>query len=226
MTIGRAESKETLSLILPSTRPLICLVTDSLKLGGVARLPRLIRRAAAAGIDLIQIREKQLDARALCLLTEQAAAEVEGTSSLLLVNGRFDIALACGAAGVHLPADSLPAGAVRRAAGRRLLIGVSTHSLAEAKEAERAGADYIFFGPVFETESKRAYGPPQGLEKLSEVCAALEIPVLAIGGIDGEKARLALESGAAGVAAISCFLQTRNLKRAVAEIRGRKSVSL
>lgn len=208
-----------MSLTLPSTRPLICLVTDSRQLGGTAKLPGLIGRAAAAGIDLIQIREKQLDVRSLCLLTAKAAALVEQSTSLLLVNGRFDVALACGAAGVHLPADSLPADAVRRAAGRRLLIGVSTHSLAEARAAERAGADYIFFGPVFETESKLAYGPPQGLEKLSAVCAALKIPVLAIGGIDAERARLALARGAAGVAAISYFLRPGNLKQAVAKIR-------
>jgi thiamine-phosphate pyrophosphorylase len=125
------------------------------------------------------------------------------------VNDRLDVALATGAAGVHLGEKSLPLGAViewRRSTGRSdFQVGVSCHSLESARAAEQGGADYIFFGPVYATPSKAAYGAPQGIERLREVCRSVEIPVLAIGGINLENAGACLEAGAAGIAAIRMF---------------------
>jgi thiamine-phosphate pyrophosphorylase len=122
------------------------------------------------------------------------------------VNDRVDIARAAGADGVHLTAQSLPADVVRDICGPDFLIGVSTHSLAEARAAQAAGADLVVFGPIFETESKRAFGEPQGLAKLREVTSELgEFPVLAIGGITRENSASCLDAGASGFAAIRMF---------------------
>jgi thiamine-phosphate pyrophosphorylase len=168
-----------------------------------------IRRAAAAGVDWIQIREKDLEARPLVELVRFTVADTRATSARVLVNDRLDIALAANAAGVHLGEKSLPLEAItewRRSTGRSdFLIGVSCHSMESARAAERGGADYIFFGPVFETPSKAAFGAPQGIERLHEVCASVEIPVLAIGGVNLENARACVAAGAAGIAAIRLF---------------------
>jgi thiamine-phosphate pyrophosphorylase len=182
-----------------------------------SRTPSLhdsIRQAVAAGADWIQIREKDLDARSLVELARFAAAETRATSVRVLVNDRLDVALAASAAGVHLGEKSLPLDVVtewRRSTGRLdFLIGVSCHSLESARAAERSGADYIFFGPVFATPSKAAFGPPQGIERLREVCASVDVPVLAIGGVNLENARACVAAGAAGVAAIRLFQDARN----------------
>jgi thiamine-phosphate pyrophosphorylase len=173
-----------------------------------------ICRVAAAGIDWIQIREKDLEVRSLAELVRFAVAEARSASTKVLVNDRLDVALAAGAAGVHLGENSLPVEAVsewRRSSGRLdFRIGVSCHSLDSACAAERGGADYVFFGPVFATPSKASFGPPQGIEPLREVCAAVQIPVLAIGGISAENALACIEAGAAGIAAIRLFQEARN----------------
>ena len=172
---------------------------------GDSALPRqrslqdCIRCAAAAGADWIQIREKDLEARSLVELARFAAAETRATSAHVFVNDRLDVALAAAAAGVHLGEKSLPLETVvewRRSAGlSNFTIGVSCHSLESARAAERGGADYIFFGPVFATPSKAAYGAPQGIERLREVCATVEIPVLAIGGVKFENASACIAAG-------------------------------
>lgn len=173
-----------------------------------------IRRAAAAGAGWIQIREKDLDARSLVELARFAVAETRATSARVLVNDRLDVALAANAAGVHLGEKSLPLEIVtewRRCVGRLdFLIGVSCHSLDSARAAERGGADYIFFGPVFATPSKAAFGAPQGIERLREVSASVGIPVLAIGGVNLENARASITAGAAGIAAIRLFQDAKN----------------
>lgn len=167
---------------------------------------RLVEAAVAAKIPLVQIREKALHARVLFELVERAVEIVRGSETRLLVNDRSDIARAGGADGVHLTGQSLPADVVRKIYGPEFLIGVSTHSLDEARIARIKGADFVVFGPVFETESKRAFGPPQGLEKLREVCSELgEFPVIAIGGITLHNAKACLRAGASGIAGISLF---------------------
>ena len=184
------------------------LTGDSIPLG-LRFLQDSIRRAAAAGADWIQIREKDLEARSLAELARLAIAETRASPARVFVNDRLDIALAAAAAGVHLGEKSLPLESAiewRRCAGRTdFLIGISCHSLESARAAGRGGANYIFFGPVFATPSKAAFGAPQGIERLREVCAAVEIPVLAIGGVNLENARACLEAGAAGFAAIRLF---------------------
>jgi thiamine-phosphate pyrophosphorylase len=129
-----------------------------------------------------------------------------GTATRLFVNDRFDVARAAGADGVQLTSLSLPPRVVREACDDEFLIGASTHSLETAREARDGGADFVVFGPVFETESKLAYGPPQGLEKLREVTKALDgFPVIAIGGITLDNAQSCFEAGASGIAAIRLF---------------------
>lgn len=167
---------------------------------------RLVRAAVDADVPLFQIREKSLSARVLFELVARAAEITRGSQTRLLVNDRSDIARAAGADGVHLTAQSLPVEVVRNICGAEFLIGVSTHSLDEARTAQGAGADFVVFGPVFETDSKRAYGAPQGLDKLREVACALgEFPVVAIGGITVENVSECFEAGAKGVAAIGMF---------------------
>ena len=167
---------------------------------------RLVEAAVAAKIPLFQIREKALHARVLFELVARAVEIVHGSETRLLVNDRSDIARAGGADGVHLTSQSLPADVVRRIYGPEFLIGVSTHSVEEARIAQIKGADFVVFGPVFETESKRAFGAPQGLEKLREVCSELrEFPVIAIGGITLDNAKACLRAGASGIAGISLF---------------------
>jgi len=147
----------------------------------------------------------------------------------ILVNDRLDVAIAERAGGVHLGEESLPPadarGLIESAQNRGLLpedflLGVSCHSLESTKAAESAGADYIFFGPIFPTPSKAAYGAPQGLERLAEVCRAITIPVLAIGGITADNARPCLNSGAAGIAAIRLFQDAINPAAIVNSIHG------
>ena len=174
----------------------------------------LVRAAVDAEVPLFQIREKSLSARVLFERVARAAEITRGSRTRLLVNDRSDIARAAGADGVHLTTQSLPVEVVRRVYGAEFLIGVSTHSLAEAQAARDAGADFVVFGPVFETESKRAYGAPQGLDKLREVTRALgEFPVLAIGGITVENFSECLEAGARGIAAIRLFNTAENMDR-------------
>jgi thiamine-phosphate pyrophosphorylase len=167
---------------------------------------RFVRAAVEAEVVLLQIREKSLPARVLYELATRAAEITRGSKTRLLVNDRADIARAAGADGVHLTSQSLPAGVVRRTFGSEFLIGVSTHSLDEARAARDGGADFVVFGPVFETESKRGFGAPQGLDKLRQVADELRgFQVLAIGGISLENAGACFDAGASGVAAISLF---------------------
>jgi thiamine-phosphate pyrophosphorylase len=183
----------------------------------------LLRGIIAAGVDWIQIREKDLPARELFGLTTECVA-LAAAGTRILVNDRLDVALAAGAAGVHLGRESAPAREVKKwcRAGHAppgFLVGVSCHSLNEALAAEADGADYIFFGPVFATPSKEAFGPPQDIARLAEVCRSVRIPALAIGGISPENAAECLRAGAAGIAAIRLFQQTTDLPAVVERLR-------
>jgi thiamine-phosphate pyrophosphorylase len=156
------------------------------------------RRAIAAGVDMIQIREKDLPARQLLELVCQVRDLAAGTSTRILVNDRLDIALAAGVDGVHLPANGLPPAKVRPFVK---VLGVSTHTLQEALQAEQARSDFIVFGPIFDTPGKL----PVGLDVLREVASRVKIPVLAIGGITPENTQEVLTAGAAGIAGIRLF---------------------
>jgi thiamine-phosphate pyrophosphorylase len=171
-----------------------------------AFLLHLIKTAVFLEVPLFQIREKNLPARMLYELVSQAVEITRSSSTRLLVNDRFDVARAAGADGVHLTEASLPVRVVRELCGAEFLIGASTHSRESAQVARDGGADFVVFGPVFDTESKRAFGPPQGLEKLREVTTALPgFPVLAIGGVTIDNAESCFAAGASGVAGISWF---------------------
>jgi len=161
---------------------------------------QLVQAAVEAEVPLFQIREKSLPARELYELTSRAIEVTRGSKTRLLVNDRADIARAAGADGVHLTSQSLPADVVRNVFGSDFLIGVSTHSLEEARAARNGGADFVVFGPVFE---KHGFSTPQGLDKLRKITSELgDFPVLAIGGISLENAAACLDAGASGIAAI------------------------
>ena len=172
----------------------------------------LIAAAVDARIPLVQLREKDLSARFLFDLTVRAAEITRGTSTRLLVNDRADIAVAAGAAGVHLTTRSLEPKILRDAFGENFLIGSSTHSLTEALAARDGRADFAVFGPIFETESKAQYGAPIGIDLLTEVATKLApFLMVALGGISRQNAFECLRAGAAGIAGISLFSDASNL---------------
>ncbi len=175
-----------------------------------------VRIAAEAGCQLIQIREKDLDTRALSRFSRSAIEAAHRYDKKVLINDRLDVAFAVGADGVHLRVDSIPCSVARRAADARgltdFMIGVSTHSLDQALDAWDSGADFIVCGPVFETPTKMAYGAPLGLERFGEICRRVRIPVIALGGVTLANYREALEAGAAGIAAIGLFANPDKLK--------------
>jgi thiamine-phosphate pyrophosphorylase len=172
--------------------------------GSPARLD-VIERNLAAGVTWIQIREKNLSARALFELVEAACKMPNPHRSKIIVNTRADVALAArvaGAAGVHLPSGSPPARLWRRP---DFLAGLSCHSVDDVRQAETDGADYALFGPVFAPLSKFSGLEPRGLDQLARAAQAVRIPVLALGGITRENSAACVSAGAAGVAGISMF---------------------
>lgn len=183
--------------------PVICFVT-----GGDSDLDGLVERigaAARAGIHLIQVREPRVDDRTLIALIRRSVAAARGTPARIVVNDRLDVALASGAHGVHLRADSLAAGRVRALAPRPFLVGRSVHDVPEAASATAGGGlDYLVFGTVFPSASKPGR-PVAGLESLAAAVRATPLPVLAIGGITLPRLSAVAGTGAAGFAAISLF---------------------
>lgn len=186
------------------------LITDRRHTHGRA-LAAGIRAAVQAGIKAVQLREKDLTPRELYALALEVQQTLHGLDARLLLNDRADIACAAGYQGVHLTTTSLTPGVARRCLPADTLIGVSTHSLVEATFAEASGADFITFSPIFFTPSKAAYGAPQGLAALREVCAAVQIPVFALGGITLENAAACRDAGAHGIAAIRALLDVPDI---------------
>lgn len=179
-----------------------------------------MQAAVVAQIDLVQIREKNLTASVLYQLASRAAGITSGSATKLLINDRSDIAAAAGADGVHLTTSSLPTAVVRQTFGADFLIGVSTHSLEEAKRARQGGADFAVFGPVFETTSKKEFGEPPGLTALSSVCSALSpFPIVALGGVMMGNVAECIRAGAQGVAAIRMLQHTDRLADVAVGIR-------
>jgi thiamine-phosphate diphosphorylase len=181
--------------------PLICLITR-----GEGRVPGLVREAASAGVDLVQIREPRLEGGALLLFVREAIDEAGSTSCDVLVNDRVDVAIAANAGGVHLRGSSFPARRVRSLAPRGFLIGRSVHDPDEASAVTRdGGCDYLIFGTVFESRNKPVGHPVAGLDALRDVCRATALPVIAVGGISVENAGAAIDAGARGIAGIDLF---------------------
>lgn len=202
---------------LPESRPLLCYITNRRGVSGDNVL-LVIEQALTAGVDLIQIREKDLPTRPLLALAEAAVLRARGTATRILVNDRLDVALAAKADGLHLPTNGLPVADVRRRYPG-LLIGASCHSLDELRGAQEGGADFAVFGPVYQPLSKESAAPPLGLEKLAEAARAVRIPVLALGGISLENAADCLRAGTAGLAAISLFQKSADLKETIEQLR-------
>lgn len=215
--------------------PLICLITsrhafrrspDDYSFSVAAaegesqeRQLRAIALAAQAGCQFIQIREQDLPAKELSEFVRAAIRVARPCGARVLVNDRADVALATSADGVHLRTSSISAADIRQLTHHQktgeFLIGVSTHSLAEARQAEVEGADFIVCGPVYAPLSKQADGPLLGLAGLSEVCRHVRLPVLGLGGIQMDKVTEVLSCGAAGIAAISLFTDPESLSEKV-----------
>ena len=180
---------------------------------------RQVFAAVTAGIQLIQIREKQLTAQVLFELTAGVVTIARGSSTRVLVNDRADIAASAGADGVHLTTRSLTPDVIRKTLGAKFLIGASTHSLTEAQDACRQGADFAVFGPIFPSPSKEKYGLPLGLGKLSEAARELtSFPLIALGGISIENVNECLLAGANGIAGITLFSEPNSLATTVETI--------
>ncbi|HYA11365.1 MAG TPA: thiamine phosphate synthase [Thermodesulfovibrionales bacterium] len=171
-----------------------------------------VEEALKGGSRAVQLREKDLGTRDLLDMAYKMKELTRRYGAKLFINDRVDIALAVGADGVQLGKESIPAHVVRKTFQDKFIICVSTHSLDEAFEAERGGADFITLGPVYHTPSKMKYGEPIGIETLEKVKAKISIPVFAIGGIKLDKVREVKEAGADGVALISAILTAENIR--------------
>ena len=183
----------------------LCLVTDRTQTRG-RDLAGVVADCLTAGLPAVQVREKDLPVLDLAALCRRLREPTREHGALLIVNDRVDVALATGADGVQRTYASLSITDIRAIADKRLRIGASTHSREEAVCAEAEGADWIVFGPVYDTPSKRRYGAPQGLAALERVAAAVRVPVIAIGGITPDRVGEVRGAGARGVAAISAIL--------------------
>lgn len=183
-------------------------ITDRAQLGGIEPLLEAIERNLADGVDLIQIREKDLPGRELSALVRRIMSMPNPAGTRVLINDRVDVALACRAHGVHLPSLSIASKLVRSIVPAGWVIGVSCHEREEVLAAEREGADLVVFGPVFDPLSKTPQTPPRGLSELRAVSASVTIPVYALGGITKTNAAQCVAAGAAGVAGISLFQRT------------------
>lgn len=179
-----------------------CYITDRTTTDGL--LDAIVRNCAA-GVEWIQIREKDLSAKELLDLARSALALPNRGETKILINGRMDVAIAAEAAGLHLPAQSIPPLVWRGIAPPAFLIGVSCHAVDEVRRAEAGGADYVFFGPVFAPISKTSALSPRGLRGLEEAARTVRIPVLALGGITRDRISACVAAGAAGIAGISLF---------------------
>lgn len=203
---------------MPRANVTLCYITDRRALPPGALLPRILE-AARAGVDMVQIREKDLPTRELAALVRGALDGARGNKTQIILNDRLDIALALGASGVHLATTSMPPEAVRASLPANFLVGVSCHSIDEALRAQAGGANYVLLGPIFSTLSKLAYGPPLGLSVLEETASRVKIPVLALGGISVERASACLEAGAQGLAGISIFQDCDSISERVRALR-------
>jgi thiamine-phosphate pyrophosphorylase len=206
-------------------RPWLCLVTDRSLVAPDARTPaaelaaleRWLDEALNADLDLIQLRERDLDARALAQLARGLVERRAAGRVRLLVNDRADVALAAGADGVHLRADGPPVAPVRALSSSRWMVGRSVHTLDEIRE--HATADYLLFGTVFPGGSKGDAARTQGLDALARAAAASVVPLLAIGGVTPERSAAVVAAGAAGVAAIGAFLPAGRHPGALGPVR-------
>jgi len=185
------------------------LVTDRLRCPG--NFVEKLNLAIGAGVDAIQLREKDLSGKAYLMLARQIKQMIGERHIALLINDRLDVALTVKSQGIHLPGNSFPVSRIRKILDSTILIGRSTHHIDEALDAAESGADFVTFGPVYATESKMKYGPPVGVENLKKLCHQSPVPVFAIGGITVERTRQVMDAGAFGVAVISALFESPDI---------------
>jgi thiamine-phosphate pyrophosphorylase len=214
---------------LPFSPPL-CLVTDRRRFAAPAPGEvfadaewRVLDAAIAAGVGAVQLREKDLDGGALLARASRLAARCHAAGVELIVNGRVDVALGVDAGGVQLPADGLPVAATRALLGPQRAIGCSVHG--EEDLLRSAGADFLLFGPIYDTPAKRVFGPPQGLGSLAVMARRATVPVVAVGGIVPERVADVLRAGAAGVAVLGAILDAADPGAVVGAFRAALGVS-
>jgi len=202
---------------MPHTLPRLYLLTD--RHHTLQRpLVSVISQAIEAGIRMVQIREKDLETRQLIDVAQQLIPLIKQHQGKVFVNDRVDLVLALDADGVHLRSDSLPIPVARRLLGKDKLIGISTHSVEDVRQAEGEGADFVVLGPIFETPSKQIYGPPLGLHTLEAACQESHLPIFAIGGITPKQVLTVLSVGAYGIALISAILQASSIQDSTREL--------
>jgi len=191
----------------------LCVIVSS-ELIGKENLEVKVKEIIANGATVIQLREKNLTFRPF-LKIALLMRKIIKPPLLFIINDRIDIALACGADGVHIGQTDMPLGIAREILGEHKIIGVSTHSLKQAQRAERKGADYIAIGPIFPTSSKKKTGPPKGTQIISQIKETVKVPVMAIGGINLDNIETVLKAGANGIAAINAVFQEGDVGLAV-----------
>jgi thiamine-phosphate pyrophosphorylase len=195
----------------------LIVVTDRHQTKGRPLIP-LLQQVLLAAAPAIQLRERDLSAGELVILAREVQAVTALHKSQLLINDRIDVALTLPGAGVHLRSNSLPVAATRQLLGPRRLVGVSVHTIDEAVQVESQGADYIVFGPIYETPSKQMFGPPLGIQTLEKVCRLVRIPIIGIGGVTAARAREMRHAGAYGVAVITAILGANDVESAAREL--------
>jgi thiamine-phosphate pyrophosphorylase len=195
-------------------------ITDEAIAGGLTH-EEIAQRAIAGGADVIQLRDKTCGCRELCRIGRALRTITMKTGTLFLVNDRLDVALACGADGVHLGQDDIRVDVARQIAPTGFIIGVSVGTVDEAVRAEEEGADYIAISPVFSTASKDDAGPGRGLDVVREIRRSVSVPVIAIGGINLDNVREVIRAGADGVAVISAVVGSRDIIATARELSKR-----
>ncbi|MDH4187560.1 MAG: thiamine phosphate synthase [Nitrospira sp.] len=195
----------------------LLLVTDRHHAKGRPLVP-LLQRVCSAAAPAIQLRERDLPAMDLVALAREVQLLTESCRSQLLINDRIDVALALEGVGVHLRSNSLPVSVARQLLGPDRLLGISVHGVEEAVQAELQGADYVIFGPIYETPSKQRFGPPLGLAMLEKACGLVRIPIIGIGGVTAARACDVRQAGAFGVAVITAILGADDVESAAREL--------
>ena len=195
----------------------LLLVTDRHQTQGRA-LQTVLQHAVKGGVPAIQLRERDLSTPELLSLAQEIRVITTPSAVPLIMNDRIDLLLALNLDGVHLRANSLPVSVARRLVGAHRLVGISTHSVEDVRQANEDGADYVVFGPIFDTPSKRQFGAPVGLDVLAAVCSQSAIPVFAIGGMTSARVRDVRRAGAHGVAVIGAILSRDDSAEATSEL--------
>jgi len=193
-------------------------ITDETIAGGRSHAD-IAQRALGGGADVIQLRDKTCSSSELLRAAQELRTITRKSGTLFIVNDRLDVAIACGADGIHLGQDDMRVSTARQLAPPGFVIGVSVGTVEEALEAEREGADYLAFSPTFSTTSKEDAGPGLGLERLREIRHAVSLPLVAIGGINRQNVRDVIGAGADGIAVISAVVSQPDMTAAARELK-------